>query len=130
METRSILVATLTIYCGLYYLTNHLEESSKIGLFVMMILCNLYFFVYWFFKISGAYLNIARKKVPCLKRIFSRELNDGMPDQLTISPIIHDRMYFKGKESIYTIVPHMKDEVTEVTIYDNMKEFFLNVVRE
>jgi hypothetical protein len=47
MEIRAIIVATVTIYCGLYYLTDDLNEVSKINLFVIMIVSNVYFLVYW-----------------------------------------------------------------------------------
>ena len=47
MESLSILVATVTIYCGLYYLTRHLDEPTKMLFFIMMVFANIAFIGYW-----------------------------------------------------------------------------------
>jgi len=46
MEFRAVLVASITIYCGLYYLTGVLDESTKIVLFAIIVFANLYFLYY------------------------------------------------------------------------------------
>ncbi len=46
MEIRAILVAFVTIYCGMYYLTDELNAESKIILFIVMVIANLYFLIY------------------------------------------------------------------------------------
>jgi hypothetical protein len=46
MELRSILVAAVTIYCGLYYLTDNVGETVKLVLFVAMLASNFYFLFY------------------------------------------------------------------------------------
>jgi hypothetical protein len=87
MEYRSILVATVTIYCGLYYLTKDLEDTSKIILFVVIVVINAYFLIYWIRKMMGAGISFASTKIPCLKRLFRiKELADGMDDKLNVSP--------------------------------------------
>ena len=68
METRSILVATMTLYCGLFYLTEDINEVVKIVLLIAMIIVNLYFLLFWLWKMFGAYLNVARDKIPCLTK--------------------------------------------------------------
>ena len=47
LETQSIIAASITIYCGLYYLSNSLNEATKIIFFVLIILVNLRFFFSW-----------------------------------------------------------------------------------
>ena len=69
MEFRSILVATVTIYSGLYYLTGDLDEITKIFLFVVMVTANFYFLLYWCAKMLQAGIKIAKKKLPCLRSI-------------------------------------------------------------
>jgi hypothetical protein len=49
METKAILVSSVTIYCGLYYLTKDLSVWMKVGLFTVMVIVNALFF-YWFAK--------------------------------------------------------------------------------
>jgi hypothetical protein len=45
MELKAILVAGITIYCGLYYLTGLISEGWRVVLFFIMVLANLYFFI-------------------------------------------------------------------------------------
>jgi len=65
MEFRSILVATVTIYCGLFYLTEDLDETTKIILFATIIIANFYFLLYWLAKMFEACIDLAKKKLPC-----------------------------------------------------------------
>ena len=46
MESKSIIVSAVTIYSGLFFLTNDLNNDSKILLFIMMLLSNLFFLGY------------------------------------------------------------------------------------
>jgi hypothetical protein len=47
MELRSVLVASITIYCGLYYLTGRLSAVGRVWLFCIMLLVNVYFLHYF-----------------------------------------------------------------------------------
>ena len=86
MEIRAIIVATVTIYSGLYYLTNDLSNSSKIVLFIVMVVANLYFLIYWLIKITGAGIDVAREKISCLKSfIKGSHIEDGYDDSLTVN---------------------------------------------
>ncbi len=135
MEYRSILVATVTIYCGLYYLTKDLSEETKIMLFVIMLAVNAYFLTYWIYKMFGAGMSIAKQKMPCLKRFLRhRELRDQMPDERNVEPMYHEKMYLRGKETVISIMgdanAHMDEHLEHVELYGNMHDFFLAVVDE
>ena len=67
MESRSIFVATISIYCGLFYLTKDLDDATKIILFLVMVFVNLYFLLYWCTKMFQAGLIMIKKKLPCFK---------------------------------------------------------------
>ena len=67
MEVRAIIVATVTIYCGLYYLTNDLAVWGKMTFLALMVLANLYFITFWFYYLFYAGLLVASKFVPFLK---------------------------------------------------------------
>lgn len=70
METRSIIVAGITIYCGLYFLTNDLSDSVKIALFVLILVSNIYFIVTWVFGISHTMLiKVAKSKPYMVKKL-------------------------------------------------------------
>jgi hypothetical protein len=64
MEFRSILVAALTIYCGLYYLTGKVSDEGRLVLFILMLVGNTYFLLYWFLKATGALFVVLSKKMP------------------------------------------------------------------
>lgn len=103
MEIRAILVAFVTIYCGMYYLTDELNDASKIILFIVMLLANLYFLVYWCVKMGGAGMNIVREKVSCLKRIIrANKIEDGYDDSLTVNTHFTDKIkVINSRKSIY-----------------------------
>ena len=46
LETRAIVSASVTVYCGLYYLTT-LDEGSKIAFFAIIVFANIYFIISW-----------------------------------------------------------------------------------
>jgi len=69
LETNSIIVATMTIYCGLYFVSEDLSRGSQLALFTFLLTCNLYFVIYWMIKVGDKLPTVFRKKYPDL---FSR----------------------------------------------------------
>ena len=68
LETISIITAGTTIYCGLFFLTGSLEEGSNIFLFIIILMSNAIFVMYWGRHMARALILrifeiIARKKV-------------------------------------------------------------------
>jgi hypothetical protein len=63
MEARGILSATVTICCGLYYLTLKLNEESKYLFFAIMILVNVYFLSYWLYYCCLTILGMLRVRL-------------------------------------------------------------------
>ena len=56
LEAKSILASAVTIYCGLYYESDalgncHIDPSSKIGLFLVILVANGYFLGSWIIRI-------------------------------------------------------------------------------
>ena len=81
METFSIFTSILTVYCGLFYLSDQpeiynstedsissadnglrLNPSSKMFLFLVILISNLLFFAYWAYKMLGEIKNTLRTK--------------------------------------------------------------------
>lgn len=62
LELRGILVGGLTIYCGMFFLTCEVGTGLYILLFVVIILGNAYFLVYWLGKTGRAALELLLKK--------------------------------------------------------------------
>ena len=86
METFSILTSMITVYCGLYYLSDQpeiysssdssvasadnglrLNNTAKLILFMMILLSNMAFFTYWGYKMGSELKNTIRSK---FKRIY------------------------------------------------------------
>eukprot|EP00357_Protocruzia_adherens_P024635 CAMPEP_0115027274 /NCGR_PEP_ID=MMETSP0216-20121206/35388_1 /TAXON_ID=223996 /ORGANISM="Protocruzia adherens, Strain Boccale" /LENGTH=199 /DNA_ID=CAMNT_0002402797 /DNA_START=88 /DNA_END=684 /DNA_ORIENTATION=- len=47
LESKSLLVGLVTIYCGLYFVSDELSETSQLVLFLTLISLNGYFFSHW-----------------------------------------------------------------------------------
>lgn len=58
MEVRSILVAAVTIYSGLYFLTGDLGDTSKLIFFSLIVIANAYFLLFWLGKMFGVGLKL------------------------------------------------------------------------
>jgi hypothetical protein len=57
LEFRSIMTSAVTIYCGLFYLSEDLEEVSKLGLFVLILGLNINFVCLWLTSYSFLWLS-------------------------------------------------------------------------
>ena len=53
LEISSIMVAGVTIYCGLYYLSGHIGEVTKLVMFVIILIVNVGFVGYWLYLMSN-----------------------------------------------------------------------------
>jgi hypothetical protein len=62
MELRSILVASATIYCGLYFLANQIGEEWKLVLFCVILGLNVYFLFSWLKATSLQFIEVLYKK--------------------------------------------------------------------
>jgi hypothetical protein len=72
MEIKAILVAGVTIYSGLLFLTDDLSEAAKLVLFLLILTSNLYFISSWLFGISRTLLERLAKKNPYLVKTWCR----------------------------------------------------------
>lgn len=72
MEIEALLTSTLTIYCGLYYIAQGLSIYIKVGLFVLILLGNLYFILYWLYFMMKAVMEILIGIFPRLKILLKK----------------------------------------------------------
>jgi hypothetical protein len=71
LEQRAILVSAVTLYCGLFFVSDALNIYTKILLFVAIVLANVYFLGLWMYRICIAGCSILLIKIPFLKRFTS-----------------------------------------------------------
>ena len=67
MEIRSIIVSAVTIYAGLFFMTDDLNELWKMLLFIVMIISNVSFLYYWAYYTVGFYLGTICIRLNCFK---------------------------------------------------------------
>lgn len=60
----SILAMCVTLYSGLFYLTEKVSEAFRMLLYYIVMLTNLFFVVYWFIKLILAFSEKFRAKCP------------------------------------------------------------------
>ena len=63
MEMEAILTSAITIYCGMFYLTESIGDDFKTILFVIIIMGNGYFLLYWLYYMSRAIIGFLVKKI-------------------------------------------------------------------
>ena len=68
-ETLAILVADVTIYCGLYYLTMELSEAASWVLFLIIVAVNIAFVIYWLYTLIRSAWDPISSAVPVLGRV-------------------------------------------------------------
>jgi hypothetical protein len=103
LEFRSIMTSSVTIYCGLLYLTDDLEEAMKVILFVLIVAINAYFFLYWIRCYLFMWLSTLAQSYPStvlkycwfypnLVRLANRELEGIMTTSQTRQPEVLEDM--------------------------------------
>lgn len=68
LEKKSIICSSVTIYCGLYFLTDSLSNNGKLGFFIVILLVNLYFLSTWMIGICHSFVEKAARTKPYLFR--------------------------------------------------------------
>ena len=81
MELESILCATITIYCGLFYLSKDLGNTAQLLLFVCILLANGVFLWHWARATIGLYVLMVIQRVPWLRHRVAPLVN-GLQDDL------------------------------------------------
>ena len=72
METEALFTATITIYCGLFYLTSYDNQYFKMFLFCIMAFGNIYFLCFWLYYMVQAIVDIFIKMFPQLKHAMKK----------------------------------------------------------
>jgi len=68
LEKKSIICSTITIYCGLFFLTDSLSNTGKLGFFSVIVIVNVYFLATWIFGICHSFVDKAARTKPAYFR--------------------------------------------------------------
>ena len=106
MELQSLLVSTLTLYCGLFYLTDTISNFFQLFLFSLIIIGNAYFLSLWIYWMVQALIDVIIKLSPHLKYYLRR--GDAYDEEFFQEKIIMPGSYFeKGdNDRLYTFLKH------------------------
>ena len=85
LELRGILVAAVTIYCGLYYMTEDLGDGLQMSLFVIIVIVNAYFIMFWLVMVCKATFTAFTRRFRVLDR-FLRKGEYRIPRNSVILP--------------------------------------------
>jgi len=88
LELRAIVVADVTIYCGLYYLTENLSPASSWFFFLAIVVVNAVFLTYWAVIMLSYILQVLAANIPCLGRLLN-------PDRMAYNQDIEDLITLK-----------------------------------
>ncbi|CAG9321999.1 unnamed protein product [Blepharisma stoltei] len=80
LETISISASAITIYCGMYYLTESLDQFTELVFFIAIVLANSYFVIYWGIKAGSAYISMIAQKIPFFKKKLHSQSYNIMSD--------------------------------------------------
>ena len=75
MEMKSIIVSSVTIYAGMFFLTDSLNDDMKLTLFVLMVLSNITFLTYWIYYTFGFYIGKIYISLKCCRKLFGNRLH-------------------------------------------------------
>eukprot|EP00361_Fabrea_salina_P007450 CAMPEP_0202436818 /NCGR_PEP_ID=MMETSP1345-20130828/26245_1 /ASSEMBLY_ACC=CAM_ASM_000843 /TAXON_ID=342563 /ORGANISM="Fabrea Fabrea salina" /LENGTH=1731 /DNA_ID=CAMNT_0049050339 /DNA_START=6 /DNA_END=5201 /DNA_ORIENTATION=+ len=133
LETSAIFTATVTIYCGVYYLTNDLDEYSKILFFVLMLGCNAYFLVFWLKYMLKAGVEALLNAFPRIKNRLKK--SDGFPGDFYNEEKMLKGVYREEDRTICTLLPHRSSQPTETleginSMMDLYREAFQHILEE
>jgi hypothetical protein len=129
MELRSVLVASVTIFCGLYYLTKDLGENAKMLFFIVILLANLYFLTYFSSKIFKAVAVELAKVHPLLRRILRQPLDNPYPGVRAQEPPVSRYSVLISDEMSYTLVPMVHRQPPTLPIRE-LKELCMTIAKD
>jgi hypothetical protein len=129
MELRSVLVASVTIFCGLYYLTKDLGDVAKVLFFLVMLLVNLYFLSYFTSNLFRAMAVKLANLHPLLRRILRQPLPNPYPGVRAQEPPVSRQSVMISDEMSYTLVPMVRRQPPTLPIKE-LRSLCMTLTRE
>ncbi|OMJ91265.1 hypothetical protein SteCoe_6244 [Stentor coeruleus] len=131
METEALFTATITIYCGLYYLSEQINEEFKMFLFIVILVGNAYFLIYWLKYMISAVIDLFLKYFPRYKEIFKH--GDPYDEDFNTSKIIQEGVYINDQDGgikAYTFFDRQKKDRCDPIIARNISDIYKLVTME
>lgn len=133
IELRSKLVAVITIYCGLFYLSGDINSILEIILFCLILLSNLYFFILFLKKLLVS-IEYLINKLPCLKSrlgISVEQLQSSNTLDLTSSKYLTTTNYSKERfDSEVLSEENEQEHELDIETLKDMHELYILISRK
>ena len=129
METEALFTASITIYCGLYYLTSFDNQSFKMFLFILILLGNVYFILYWVYYMVQAGIDMVIKVFPQLRNALKR--GDGFDEDFFTEEMHREGcfMNFAEGRTNYTFLKYEKPKYKPLRLHaHDMEDVYKNVL--
>jgi hypothetical protein len=86
MEQRSILVAGVTIYCGLFNLSDNIGGKFEYVIFSIIVAVNAYFFLILGVKLIASGFSYILKRLPYFRKKFGYNMKQEIVESLVFLP--------------------------------------------
>ena len=129
MEMEALITSAVTLYCGMYYLTQDITGPFQIVLFILIVVGNGYFVLNWAYWMTLAMLDILVKYFPSLK--YSLKKGDAYDEEFYQEKLSRPGSYFENREGerLYTFMRYFNKEQGAPSIeIENMDQLYKNTV--
>jgi hypothetical protein len=124
IDQLGILIATITIYFGLYFMADDIDEYSKIGLCIVILVSNCYFILVWLSYFGYSLSQNLAKSIFFLRSRFDKQ--DGFNHEYYIEPHPTKSVYNEEDQVIFTLI-NFKDtdkEIESLSIPSSMTDLY------
>ena len=130
MENEAMITATLTLYCGLFYLTNDIGSIFQVLLFIAMVIGNTYFLFHWLYWMGIAIGDIIIQHLPRLRHLLKR--GDAYDIEFFQEPIHRPGSYYEETEGVrlHTFLRHQPQKPAEFFAISSMNSLFREAMLE
>ena len=130
METEALFTATITIYCGLYYLSNSIGEELKLVLFLVIVIGNAYFIFYWIYYMLQALVDMLIKFFPQFRGKFKK--GDAFEENFCAEVLVQEGVFHNRLEDkkSYTFFNFQGSKDKEQIKYCSMNEVYSGVMKQ
>jgi predicted outer membrane repeat protein len=127
MEMRGILCAAVTIYCGLYYLTDDLDEPAKIFLFIAMLFANILFFYYFLSKFVTEIAPMILKFLPFLKRVIKLPAGNDFPESDSRGPNYSAKTFIFDTDKVSSLALKLPSATNSELDVNDLFELYIGI---
>ena len=122
VELQAIGTATITIYCGLYYLTEDLSDLAKALLFVVIVLSNACFMLNWMRHMFKVIFSALAGLIPGYRLYLARK--DQFDPEMYNEKKKMKGSYYHGDKKMFTLLKEKEEFVDPLENIEDMLDLY------